>query len=100
MGLQSIVAIVTLAGALWRMLEALIVGVWRGLVLSWRLTRWTGRQCGRVVRLVSFLLLRAKALDTWLGRRTHIFGFGAAYRLRRNYIAGQLRMMRRARRET
>lgn len=100
MGLQSVVAVVALAGTAWRALEALIVGGWRGLVLSWHLTRWTGRQAVRCVRFIVRGALAAHWLDTWLGRHAHVWGFGAAYRLRRNYIAGQLRAMRRARRET
>jgi hypothetical protein len=82
----------SIIGSLWRAAEYLANGVVSGcrlfcvgafhvFVACWSLSRWSLRHASRIE------LIAAQAAYAW--------AYGAGYRLRRNYIASQLKQMRR-----
>ena len=85
-------AVVYLLGSTWRLLEVIVQGVVGGVVLFWRLARWTVRAIWRGVWRMN---AAAFATDTWLGQRTHAAYWTYSYWLKRAYIASRLRAWRR-----
>jgi hypothetical protein len=79
-----------------KMIEALLNGFWRGLLLFGRLTAGAARFAARGA-LGAYALLCAGGL--WLAQCAHAAYFGAAYRWKRRYVAGELRRRRLTRRE-
>jgi hypothetical protein len=79
-----------------KLIEALLNGFWRGLLLFGRLTV-------ACAGLVTMLVLGACALlcagGLWLAQCAHVAYFGAVYRWKRKWVAGELRRRRLTRRE-
>lgn len=90
----AIAAVVYLLRAVWSMAEALANGIVGGVVLFWRLARWTMRTTWRDVQWIK---RTAIALDTWLSQRAHATWWSYSYWLKRNYIASVLRHRRKGR---
>lgn len=74
----------------WRVMDACVQGVPRGLRLFWRILR-------AAVRGLRCAEQSAQRFDTWLGQRAHAAYWTWSYWLRRAYIASQLRARRRER---
>jgi hypothetical protein len=91
MAFASLVWLVVLA---WRICDALLQGGIGGVVLFYRLTRWTVRVLCAVARH-----LRAwhATGTTWAGQWLRSFWSTYSYVLTRRYLAGQLRIRRRSR---
>lgn len=88
-------AVVFLLGSAWRLLEVTVQGVVGGVVLFWRLARWTMRTTWRGVRRMN---AAAFATDTWLSQRAHAAYWTYSYWLKRAYIASRLRAWRKEKR--
>lgn len=74
----------------WRVVDAIVQGVPRGLRLTWRTFR-------AMVRALRSAERSAQRFDTWLGQRVHAAYWTWSYWLKRAYIASQLRARRRER---
>lgn len=94
-------ALVYLLVVVWRVLDGLLQGTLGALRLVWRLTLWTGRAGVRALHFGCSGLSRLRdwhaSGSTWAGQYLLASWLAWSNTMRRRYVAGQLRRLRRLR---
>lgn len=94
-------ALVYLLVALWRCLDALLQGTIGAVRITWRAACWAVRTAVRATHAGHYCALRLREWyhlgSTWAGQYLHTSYLAWSSMLRRRYIAGQLRRLRRER---
>jgi len=98
---MAVAAVVYLVVATWRVLDALLQGTIGAIRLTWRAVVWTYRAgiwALRKGRSTAYRLRHWHAIgSTWAGQYLLASWFAWSEMLRRRYVAGQLRRLRRDR---
>jgi len=98
---MAVAALVYLVAAAWRLLEALLQGTIGAVRFMWRATVWTYRAGIWSLRKGRGLAYRLRCWhdigSTWAGQYLLASWLAWSNMLRRRYVAGQLRRLRRER---